>query len=170
MKVEPEAVSFLDGLFQSIHTRGLSDSAGNQLFVFGQYDGVALAVFHNFVGKQHIFDFRVGCSLVGHLLQAVAGFDVQVAILHKHTVEQRAELFFGQLNVLTHEDDAVLFLFKDLQSIHVIVRSNDDFEENLIDFLSCGLINRLIGNEHAAKRRNGVTGQCILPGLKQRVA
>ena len=170
VQVEAEVLGLLDGLLQRIHAAGLAHAAGQQLLALGQDDGVGLGVLHDFVGKEHILYFGLRGCLGGDRLQVGGRLHLQVAVLCQHAVQQRAELTFGQLHRLAHQDDAVLLLPQHLQGIHVIIRRDDHLEEDVVDFLGRLFVHHGIGDEHAAKGRYRVAGQRVLPRLEHRRA
>src|SRR5690554_176245 len=95
LQVKFEGPGFADGVFKGIYPGCLSHPAGDELFVFGQYDGVGFGMLHYFVGKQQIFDFLcAGCSL-GYTFQVVRGFGFGVALLNEYAVEQGTRLQCG---------------------------------------------------------------------------
>ena len=166
VQVEAEAFCLFDGLLQGVDAAGLPYAAGEELLAFGEDDGVRLRVLHDFVGKEQVVHLlRRGC-LVGDRLQVGRSFYLQVAVLRQHSVEQRAELLFGQFYRLAHQYDTVFLFAQHLQGIHVIVGSDDDFEENLVDFLGRFPVDHGIGDEHASEGRHGVARQGIFPRLQ----
>ena len=166
VQVEAKALGFLDGLLQCVHAACLSHAAGQQLLAFGQDDGIGLGVLHNLVGKEHVFHLGGRGRFRGHGREVGGRFRLQVAVLHQHAVQQGAELAFGQLARLAHQDDAVLLLAQDFQGIHVIVRRDDDFKEYLVDFLGRLLVHHPVGDEHASEGRYGVARQSVFPSLE----
>ena len=151
VQVETEALGLLDGLFQRIHTACLTYATGQQLVSLGQDDGVRFGVLHNLVGEEHIVDFLCGRSLDGHYFQVFGSFYLEVAVLYQYAVQQRTELLRGQCALLAGQDDAVLLLTQDFEGIHVIVGSDDDFEEDFRDFLGSSLVDDGVRDEHTTE-------------------
>ena len=63
-QLEAESFSFFNGMFQCIYTTGLSHSGSQQLFSASKYDGIALAVLHDLIGKEQVFHFLDRKSVV----------------------------------------------------------------------------------------------------------
>ena len=74
VQVKAEALCFLNGLLQSIHTAGLPYSACQQLFSLCQHNRVRLGIFHNLIGKQHIFHLLRSGKFVGHRFSSLREF------------------------------------------------------------------------------------------------
>lgn len=151
VQVETEALGLLDGLLQRIHTACLTDAAGQQLVSLGQDDGVRFGVLHNLVGEEHIVDFLCGRSLDGHYFQVFGSLNLEVAVLYQYAVQQRTELLRGQCTLLAGQDDAVLLLTQNFEGVHVIVGSDDDFEEDFRDFLGSSLVDDGVRDEHTTE-------------------
>ena len=134
----------------------------------GQDDGVRFGVLHNLVGEEHIVDFLCGRSLDGHYFQVFGGLNLEVAVLYQYAVQQRTELLRGQCALLAGQDDAVLLLTQDFEGVHVIVGSDDDFEEDFRDFLGSSLVDDGVRDEHTTESRYGVACQGVLPSLEHR--
>ena len=95
VKVEAKRACLGDGLLEGVDARCLSDAAGKQLAVFGQYDGVALAVLYDLVGKQQVVDLRRGDGFLCGLTEIVGRLDLEIFVLHESAVEYRAILAGG---------------------------------------------------------------------------
>ena len=137
-----------------------------KLFILCQYDGVGFAVLYNFVGKQHIFHFFRSRSFVCHGFQVGYRFNISIFILHQYAIQQSTELFLRQFSFLTNEDDAVLFLSQDFECIHIIIRRDNHFEENLVDFFRSFFVDDTIRNQYTSESRNRVSRQRICPCIQ----
>ena len=170
VEVEVEAVSFLYGLLESIYTRSLSDTACTELLVLGKDDGVALAVLHNLVGEEEIFDLSLVNGFFGDLLQLLRSLGVSVALLYKSTIESGAALESRTLKGLDNKDNAVLFLLEDSKSLIGISGGYAHLEEDFVHFLSRSSIDFAVCDKHSAESRHGVALKGSLPGIEHGVA
>ena len=163
VQVEAEVLGLLNGLFQGVHTAGLTYTACQQLLAFSQYNSVGLAVLHYLVREKHIFDFLCSRSLGRHGFQVFGSLDLQVTVLNQNAIQQRAELFLRQSSLLANQNYTVLLLTENFQCIHVIIGSYDNFKEYLVDFFGSRLVNHGICDEHTAECRYGITCKRIVP-------
>ena len=93
VEVESEGSGLGDGLSECIHSGGLSDPAGQKHGIFGEYYGVGLGVFDQFIGKKQILHLLCSRGDNGHGLELFRSFDFFVPILDENATQQRTELF-----------------------------------------------------------------------------
>ena len=55
---------------------------------------------------------------------------------------------------------------QDFECIHIIIRCDNHFEENLVNFFCCCLVNDTVSNQYTTESRYRITCQCIFPSLQ----
>ena len=87
--------------------------------------------------------------------------------MDKHPVEAGTDYRIPHLEIVVLQKDTVLLAFQQLQGFIIIGGSQQDFEEYLVDFLCCFLVNGLVRNQHSAERGNRIGRQSIPIGFEQ---
>ena len=90
-----------------------------------------------------------------------------VGLLSQHTTEHRAVRPAGIDGLLLTQEDAVLLAFEDGERLGFEVRSDEDFEEELVDLTRRRHVDRTVGYEYATEGGDGVTCQRIRPSLEE---
>ena len=67
------------------------------------------------------------------------------------------------------DQPAVFFLLQQGRRARFEFRRDDDFRKNAVDGFRGGPVQRAVDDDHAAKRRLAVGGECAGPGVFQRI-
>lgn len=87
VEVESKGSGLGYGLFECIHSGGLSDTAGQKHGIFGEYYGVGLGVLDQFIGKKQILYLLRSRGDNGHGLEFFRTFDFFVSVLDENTTQ-----------------------------------------------------------------------------------
>ena len=153
-------------MFESIDTRSLTYARSEKLTVFCKNDSVTFRVLDNFICKKHVANLFGSRECIGDGFEFLGSLNFQVSFLNESAVETSADCTFKNVGLFLNEDNTVLFLLENGESVVGIFGSDADFEENLVHCFGCLGVDRAVGYKNTAKSRNRVSGKRRIPGFE----
>ncbi len=121
-------------------------------------------------GEQHVGEFGFGGRAFGDDLEIGARGMCVVAGLHEETARHRLECpaLGARVGQAARDQQAqVLFRGEDTSGIGIGIRRDDNLGEEFGDFLRRRAIELAVERENAAKRADGIAGQCLPVSIGQ---
>ena len=138
-------------MLQCVYSRSLTHTGCEELTVLGKNNGVALAVLNDFVCEKHIGHLRRSRSFARNKFQVIGSLDFIIGLLHEHATEDSAHLHHGSGLGLAAQNNAVLLLEEDGESVVAVIGSNYHLEEYLADFLGCRSLDPLVADNDTSE-------------------